>query len=240
MREAPKNVDDTLNAFWEAMQPHRVDVPVGVMAQILDRLQVPEHRWANEVGFLTFLFTYAAGVHRFREMAPMRLDAAKQLARVAKMAAALRLELGKLSDTAKYWFEQASGGSADPDSRREHYERSCSIVDGIYAASTHDCHFAPKRAGGQSKAVGGTNLTPLDHLVCSLWIRADRFGWHLTISPHNRTGTLLDLLNLLRPHLPGVIPNQLDLKRLQRLRGAVREVYDDEFMQKFGQMLARR
>jgi hypothetical protein len=75
-----------------------------------------------------------------------------------------------------------------------------------------------------------------DLMVCLLWLAAatPTRQWHLTVSPDLGTGTFVDLLRIVAPHVPaGLLPPAPSLKRIRGLRDlALNSVQNAEFTAK--------
>jgi hypothetical protein len=191
---------------------------------VFDKLRVPPERRDHATeGLILAIFGARIAYALRRDQATIE-EAKRQLARAATALKAARHEVGRFGTTARHWFDSTAdrldigiAGNRGP------YENLLAALDENANIAGDPSHFVEHYDGSPDHRVYSPTPSPFDLLVCLLWMVARTQRWHLTITPENHSGTLLEIFPLLAPHLPAdLIPRALDLKRLQRLRTSAR------------------
>jgi hypothetical protein len=224
-------------------------LPPGVVEHLLRIVETPPERWEESKFGLSIALGFAAGFNRYHkpEEARCRDEAEHELATFAKLIEPALHQWESFGSTARYWAERAAadldwsddgavvaghnlrGASVDSRGNGERPRHATIAAALRVAASVARRHRPqPRRAGRPSKGLDSGHILPaVEVLAVQVFAYETTFGWTVTISPENRSGTLLEFLETVRPHVPpGVVPPEIDLRRLQQLRQMLRKRHD--------------
>jgi hypothetical protein len=82
---------------------------------------------------------------------------------------------------------------------------------------------SPKKRDWRQRTVKDVTF---ENFLTHLFVDVAETGGQLTFTKDSGTGTLIDALDILRPHLPGgVVPEQLPLGRIQKIKTNYRNFY---------------
>ena len=239
----------------EALIPD--DLPEELLSQLFAAMQVQEDQKEASAQSLAVLLTLLRKHHAFDEAEPEREKAIKQHADLAKKAAAFQSALRKLSPTSRMFlgakdYRREMYGDAGDGARRDQlnhlmitdgskvgcmrYDAFCMVIERIRAAAAEEYWPRKGKVGRRSKSLDGQRSRALDHFIRHLHWHEHKHGWHLEVTPDDGTGSLVQVLKLVAPHLPdGLICPELwtpnddgvyeGLKRIQRLATVARKEF---------------
>jgi len=219
-------------------------LPRDFVDKVAKLVKIPKDEVPSFTEGLDALFHVAREEHaKDLEIAEMRKVVSKQLDDLRKLATKLKECFSALDSTSRerlglYALVQpiisrsnAIGAHMDiprlvNDGDIEQAERvvaSYTIVidEMIAAASTREWAVRGGRPSKWFDEPGGQNVMAFDIFVLNLVRLIRSHGGKEKLEKNAGTGSLVDCLNLARPHLPaGLIPRGYSMSRLQRLRGA--------------------
>lgn len=213
------------------------------ISHLADALRVPADQRAefSEIIKSTLYYALYEHAHDLRDPRTGQNENAKQLAKLARAktdekvrAAYDILGPGARSRLAVMSWRAERFGPRNPDPSQhalqigdihemempyahQHLERLSHDTDALREAA-RDC-IRETGAPSKSRNIPGNPLrAALDYLVTEIARQGRARGWVITLSKDNRTGTLLDFLNIARPLLPSkLIPENLSLRRLDAI-----------------------
>jgi hypothetical protein len=230
-----------LTLLSSVMESRRIALPGDTWVRLLDTLRVsPANREADarEISTILTIGAICYGVDVRESTAT-----AENLAASAAVAKTLRDRLLSFDIPERTAFEINAAGievAREPDAgardrlahelataiagnamigRYVHHERAVQAASDILAAAT-DFHHPPRRVGRAPRnLIDHPQERAFEIMAMMLYEAAAERGWYLTLSPNVEGGTLVDVLSILKPHLPaGLVPNVLNVWRLRDLR----------------------
>jgi len=231
-------------AYARILDMLRIELPGDAWRDVMLLLQVPEERWAPNSKVISDILTTGAMFRIAEETEDECVQGRKQLAEIVSLARSLKEKLATLNRFARLTFESSychEEHRHEPDHvrrRLQYLAMMPTVVDGefprldrvsadldvLITAVTRHC-LPPRRAGRPPLRLdlqGFPRGCSFDLMVCLLWHAASRRGWFLTISPDFGTGSFVDLLNLIEPHVPvGLLPPAPSWGRIRGLRALV-------------------
>jgi hypothetical protein len=230
--------------FTRIVNSRRVDLPGDVWLCLLDTLRVPEVRWQADASQISTILTISAIVYDSDADKEQRQASHRRLAEAGAHAVALFNGLLGLDGSAKVGFEYDAmalevGREADAAARERlaeaevpktvadimagrflRHERALRDVASIAIAATGGCPIPMRRVGRSARRLlDCPRECAFDLLVMMLYQSAAERGWHLTLSHNFESGTLVDTVRMVGPHLPrGLVPEHLSMKRLRALK----------------------
>jgi hypothetical protein len=222
-----------------AVDARRVDLPADIWLHLFRILEVPEPRWEQDARQLSNIMTIAAIV--FEGGVEHGTDR-KELVEVGVDAAALAKRMLQLGDGARASFEYDAlavelGQARDPAERERRaevlvpaavfesmvgrfsrFEHAVQAVADVAFVATQGGLALPKEGKGRRRKsfIEAPQEVAFDLFATLLFQVADLRGWRLTLSHNTTSGTVLDVLSILRPHVPrGLIPEGISMWRLR-------------------------
>jgi hypothetical protein len=145
-------------------------------------------------------------------------DAGADLIRVAEAARDLHEAFANLNPGDREWIEYLNTTGIEFYHFLPALPRTVRLLERLFSIAVGKAPLynasRPKKAGRRRGAI--KDLAFLEVVRWLLIVAEECCGGHLTLDKNYENGTLIDALDLLRPHLPkGVIPKQLPLGTIQ-------------------------
>jgi hypothetical protein len=226
-------VAERQTALDTLISANRVALPGDVWRRLLGTLHVPQAERQAAARHLSSILTlgavfYGNGITP-REVAAVR----ERLARTAAMASALVDDLMSYGiDEAANYEIRATGldVTRNPGAAPE-------LTVGLLenTAALRFPHVSGAIRAVADVAIIATDFTPRRIITCAreqafpltvglLYQAAAETGWRLTLSHETRSGSLVDLLDAVKPHMPaGFVPEPLSMKQLRSVRAKALE-----------------
>lgn len=228
--------------FNVLLDSRRIALPGDVWGDLMDTMNVPASHREAAARHISTILTVGAVCYGTNEEWRHRRASLKDLAETGALAEALRNKLLSLDSSAKLWFElnaTAMEVAREPNAatrdqmaealvlrtavyslvgRFERYERALWSIAGVAPAATNHCK--PSCRGRPPKRLlDCPEIVAFEITVVHLCATAAKNGWDLTLSHNTDSGTLIDVIRIVEPHMPpGFVPKVLNIDRLRSLR----------------------
>jgi hypothetical protein len=232
---------DIQAAFNAVLDSRRLHLPDAINVEMLTKLAVPEAHWDFGALYISSILTLGRYIYEDSEARAEYAAALDEIAAARAHLDAAYTKLANLTLTGKAhvdWNGCAINiGMYAPDTDRQtrllteniantilldrfhYYEWALQILGHVRAMASDGFRPPPQKGRKLRNLIDCPKACAFDLVVCLLDRAAAEHGWHLTLSPELHTGTLLDVLGIVKPHLPaGFVPEVLDVWRLRDLR----------------------
>jgi len=171
------------------------------------------------------MLRYAVALVWMRDMRAIGGSAGTNLARVAEAARALHHELGKLDPLSQKWVERLRRRTFWYKEWLRDVEVTVFRLAHLFSSAAN---MSPPRAPGvaapdhqkSSRDKTRADVMFLD-FVYRLRMVARQNGGKLGLDPNNKRGTLVEAVQILKPHLPdGVVPDEFPFFALKKIKEA--------------------